>query len=231
MPAPVGVLQELDRYLISEKLRGLRLRKKISLADLGKHAELSPALLSKLERGKLIPTLPTLLRIALVFGVSLDYFFSDEKKKHFVYVTRQGERLRMSEITNSSTYDLEYLIQNASDRKVVGYVAEFRAEDAKSARFHSHLGVELIYVLTGTLGLRIGADDYALEGGDAIYFDSNARHGYWRTSSSPCRALIVTSSPEHEAGERRLNSITNASVALRDNKIKPYFAGAARTGS
>jgi transcriptional regulator with XRE-family HTH domain len=33
-------------------------------------------LLSKLERGRLFPTLPTLLRIALVFSVGLDYFFA-----------------------------------------------------------------------------------------------------------------------------------------------------------
>jgi hypothetical protein len=29
----------------------------------------------------LFPTLPTLLRIAMLFGVSLDYFFSDESKR------------------------------------------------------------------------------------------------------------------------------------------------------
>jgi transcriptional regulator with XRE-family HTH domain len=40
---------------------------------------LSAGLLSKLERGKLFPTLPTLLRISMVFGVTLDYIFTDER--------------------------------------------------------------------------------------------------------------------------------------------------------
>ena len=57
--------------------------------ELGKHTGLSAALLSKLERDKLYPTLPTLLRIAMVFSVGLDYFFTDERKRHVVSVVRK----------------------------------------------------------------------------------------------------------------------------------------------
>jgi transcriptional regulator with XRE-family HTH domain len=66
----------LAEYGIGGKLRALRLRRKLGLVELGRHTGLSPALLSKLERGRMFPTLPTLLRIALVYGVGLDHFFS-----------------------------------------------------------------------------------------------------------------------------------------------------------
>ncbi|HEY4961138.1 MAG TPA: helix-turn-helix transcriptional regulator, partial [Terriglobales bacterium] len=56
----------LRPYLIGPKLRALRLKKSMGLVELGKHTGLSAALLSKLERNKLYPTLPTLLRIAMV---------------------------------------------------------------------------------------------------------------------------------------------------------------------
>jgi DNA-binding XRE family transcriptional regulator len=75
-----AISQGLGRYSIGEKLRSLRLRKGMGLVELGQNAELSAALLSKLERGKLFPTLPTLLRIATVFGVGLDSFFSDTNR-------------------------------------------------------------------------------------------------------------------------------------------------------
>ena len=58
------ISEGLGRYSIGEKLRSMRLRKSMGLVELGKHTGLSAALLSKLERGKLFPTLPTLLRIA-----------------------------------------------------------------------------------------------------------------------------------------------------------------------
>ena len=68
----------LKDYAIGAKIRALRLKKKMGLVELGQHSGLSPALLSKLERGRLFPTLP---RIALVFSVGLDYFFGSAREK------------------------------------------------------------------------------------------------------------------------------------------------------
>ena len=62
--------QGLKAYDIGPRMRGLRLKKKMGLVELARHTSLSPALLSKIERGLLFPTLPTLLRVALVFSVS-----------------------------------------------------------------------------------------------------------------------------------------------------------------
>src|SRR5436190_11740732 len=64
----------LQQYQIGPKLRSLRLRKKLGLVELGSHTGLSAAMLSKIERGVLFPTLPTLLRIAMVFNVGLEHF-------------------------------------------------------------------------------------------------------------------------------------------------------------
>src|SRR5688572_7738615 len=62
----------LRNYEIGDKVRALRLRKKMALVELGRHTGLSAALLSKIERSNIYPPLPTLLRIAMVFGVGLD---------------------------------------------------------------------------------------------------------------------------------------------------------------
>ena len=84
----------LGSYEIHLKLRQLRLRKKIALVDLGKHTGLSASMLSQLENGKLIPTLPTLARIAMVFDVGLDHFFSDKRLRKTFSIVRAEERLR-----------------------------------------------------------------------------------------------------------------------------------------
>src|ERR1700688_2368463 len=108
----------LGRYSIGEKLRSLRLRKSMGLVELGKHTGLSAALLSKLERGKLFPTLPTLLRIAMVFGVGLDYFFTDERKRRVVGVVRREIRIRLPERpgTPGLQYYFEFLEYRATER-------------------------------------------------------------------------------------------------------------------
>ena len=85
----------LSDYRIGDKIRTLRLKKKMGLVELGKHTGLSPALLSKIERGRLFPTLPTLLRIALVFGVGLEFFFAGAREKPLVAVVRKDQRVQL----------------------------------------------------------------------------------------------------------------------------------------
>ena len=188
------IVEGLKPYALGEKLRGLRLKKSMGLVQLGKHTGLSPAMLSKLERGKLFPTLPTLLRIAMVFSVGLDYFFTDERKRHVVAVVRKKERLRFGENMGSGevAYHFESLDFPANQRKFNAFLADFEAERSDKMKLHQHAGVEFLYVLGGKLDVTIGSDVYSLDRGDSIYFDSTVRHGYRRASTHPTTSVVVT---------------------------------------
>jgi transcriptional regulator with XRE-family HTH domain len=184
----------LTRYSIGEKLRTLRLRKSMGLVELGKHTGLSAALLSKLERGKLFPTLPTLLRIALVFGVGLDFFFTDERKRRVVSVVRHGERVRFPERPGAQDvpYYFECLDYRATERKLSAFLAEFQEIPVDKVKPHQHAGIEFIYLVKGTLTIKIASEEFTLEADDAIYFDSAVQHSYRRQGAKPCTGVIVT---------------------------------------
>src|SRR5262249_28612406 len=92
MPIPEALRSELAQYLIGQKVRALRLRRSMGLTQLGQRTGLSPALLSKIENGKLVPTIATLLRIANVFDVTLDHFFQNEHRLRIIAVTRRQDR-------------------------------------------------------------------------------------------------------------------------------------------
>jgi transcriptional regulator with XRE-family HTH domain len=184
----------LERYEIGEKLRSLRLRKKLGLVELGSHTGLSPALLSKLERGILFPTLPTLLRIALVFDVGLKHFFGDDQTRHAMAVVRKAERKRFPERPRAKdvAYHFESLDFPAVERKLNAYHAEFEAVPEGKLVPHVHPGVEFLYILSGRLALSVGRQEHLLEGGDSAYFDSSVAHSYRRAGRKPCRAIVVT---------------------------------------
>ena len=189
-------LQEgLDDYAIGPRIRALRLKKKIGLVELGKHTGLSPALLSKIERGRLFPTLPTLLRIALVFGVGLEFFFAGAREKPLVAVVRKDQRVQLPDRPGAKdvAYRFESLDYLATERRFNCYYAEFFPGVPEKLRRHDHPGIEFIYTIEGVLSVHLGADEHALRAGDSIYFDSSVPHAYRRTGGRACSAIVVTS--------------------------------------
>jgi len=186
----------LNGYGIGGRIRSLRLKKKLGLVQLGRHTGLSPALLSKIERGRLFPTLPTLLRIALVFSVGLEFFFAGAREKPLVAVVRKAQRVRLPERPGARqiAYRFESLDYPATERRFNSYYAEFVPAAPDGLRPHAHPGVEFIYALAGTLSVHIDGGEYALEAGDSMYFDSSIPHGYGRSGGRACSAVVVTSS-------------------------------------
>jgi len=153
-------------------------------------------MISKIERGKLYPTLPTLLRLALVFSVGLDFFFSRRDDPTFE-VMRKSERLRFPEDPESPlatlSYHFESLDYKATDRRMSAYLAEFKNVTDDAAAAHAHDRNEFIYLISGTLEVTYGEDKVVrLESGDSAYFDSTIHHSYRKIGKHECQAVLVT---------------------------------------
>lgn len=194
---PETIQRVLGSYQLGEKLRRLRLRKKIGLVDLGKHTGLSPSMLSQLENGKLVPTLPTLARIAMVFDVGLEYFFTDRKKRGLFSVVRKGERMRFPDRPDSPApaYWFEVLAFSAQEKSMQAYLAEFEPRSPGQAQDHVHDGAEFLLVLEGDLGLRYEDEETILHEGDSVYFDASHPHAYRAVGGGKARAVVVTTPP------------------------------------
>lgn len=182
----------LKAYDVAGRLRSLRLKKKMRLTELAKHTGLSAAMLSKLERGLLFPTLPTLLRIALVFGVGLDHFFTAGASRRALGIVRRRERTRLTERLGGrdAAWEFECLDFAATERKLNAYWVKFHAPSRP--RPHAHDGAEFLHVLKGSLRLDIAGETHELEEGDSIYFDASQSHSYAKAGSVACEALVVT---------------------------------------
>lgn len=188
----------LSSYEIGYKLRQLRLRKKIALVDLGKHTGLSASMLSQLENGKLIPTLPTLARIAMVFDTGLDHFFADKRLRRTFAVIRAEERLKFPDRQDSPVpgYFFEVLVYGTNDKSMSAYQAEFPRRTSREVREHVHEGSEFVHVIEGVLQIHYQAEDYVLRAGDSVYFDASEAHAYCGQSENPvAKAIIITTPP------------------------------------
>lgn len=184
----------LASYGIGAKIRALRQKKDLALVQLGEHTGLSPGMLSKIERGQMFPTLPTLLRIAMVFGVGLEHFFSESAERPALAIVRKKDRVRLPDRPGDDppSYFFESLDFPVADRLMEAFYAEFEPRSEASAP-HSHPGAEIIFVINGQLVLNVDGEDVLLGEGDSIYFDSGFSHSYRRQGRASCSAIVVVS--------------------------------------
>jgi mannose-6-phosphate isomerase-like protein (cupin superfamily) len=89
--------------------------------------------------------------------------------------------VRWERLTRHSDPDLEFLYV------VYPVGAESCAEDA----LVTHAGREYGYVTSGTLGVRVGFDEYELGPGTSIAFDSSSPHRLWTIGDEPVHAIWV----------------------------------------
>jgi transcriptional regulator with XRE-family HTH domain len=181
----------------------------MGLMQLGQRTGLSAALLSKIENCKLVPTIPTLLRIAMALDVTLDHFFQNEQRRHLISFTRKEERDQLPGLPTATgdPYILTRLDAGTGERKFHPYLAEFLPLTKEDAKPHAHLGFEFIHVVRGTLRLLLGSDEHLMCAGDSIYFDSNLRHSYRCLSEERCVAFMVLAYPERNLEERRIDNL------------------------
>jgi transcriptional regulator with XRE-family HTH domain len=191
------IARALAPYELGRKLRQLRLRKKIALVDLGKHTGLSPSMLSQLENGKMIPTLPTLTRIAMVFDVGMEHFFAERRQQKLFSIVRAGDRMRFPERADTPTpsYFFESLTFSSQGKGLHAYLAEFPRRDAREVSEHFHDGSELLFVLEGSLAIHFQGEDHELQCGDSLHMDSSEPHSYRGLGEAPARAIVVTLPP------------------------------------
>ncbi|MDQ6707669.1 MAG: cupin domain-containing protein [Acidobacteriota bacterium] len=191
------ITRVLSSYELGRKLRQLRLRKKIALVDLGKHTGLSASMLSQLETGKMVPTLPTLARIAMVFDVGLEHFFDTRQRRKLFTVVRASDRIRFPERPDAPlpSYFFECLVFSAQGKGMQAYFAEFPKRSLNEVAEHFHDGSEFIYVLEGAITVRCQNEDHALQAGDSAYFDASEPHSYRASGKSAARAIVITLPP------------------------------------
>lgn len=187
--------QVVDEFIaekrIGERIRKLRLKKSMGLAEMASHTGLSASFLSQIETGRVVPTLRNLTRIAMVFSKDLNYFFEHEPNTLF-RVHRRGARLRLPETgTAKPSYYFESLGYLVPERYMDPYLAEFLPGEHEM-RLHRHEGCEFLFVSSGTLDIRHGTCSERLEAGDGVYFDATTAHGYLCFGDEPALVFIVT---------------------------------------
>jgi transcriptional regulator with XRE-family HTH domain len=154
-------------------VRRLRVEAGLSLATLAGEAELSPGLLSQIERGMGNPSFTTLIKLAHALRVPVGRFFVSEKKTGAL--VRAGEHPRLLLAEDNLVYELLTPHMNGKLGMIRASIAAGWSNESEP---YLHEGEECVMVSRGELRITVAGDLYVLQEGDSLTYDSGLPHWY-----------------------------------------------------
>ena len=175
-------------HLPGQHFRRLRLRRKLSLAQVARATSVSVGFLSSLERGQMRCSIGTLRRIARFYKTNIISLF--ETNGDAQRLVRPAQR---KVLETSDTVRMELLAwgNTAMEPHL------FRIKPGGgSGESYAHEGEEFLHVLRGEFELWLHNEGhYRLKAGDSLYFESSTPHRWKNPGRAEALVLWVNTPP------------------------------------
>lgn len=176
---------------IGAEIHRLRRSLDLTVAELAAAAKISPGMLSKIENGAISPSLATLAAIAKALHVPISQLFAETEEKRDCSFVKSGTGVRIERRGTKAGHRYDLLGHSLSgDIGVEPYLITLRKDAVPYTNFR-HAGVEFLYMLSGKVKYRHADSVHLMEPGDALFFDSAARHGPEELIEVPMQYLSI----------------------------------------
>ena len=184
---------------VGSRLRKARERRGISLRELARRVGVSPSLISQIELDRVNPSVSTLYALVTELGIAMSDVFGDGAQQPAPRVLRarvdsdglvtDPDTRRVINLASGVRW--ERLTPHSDPVKFLYVVYPIGAESCPEDALVTHGGREYGYVTSGTLGVRVGFDEFELGPGMSIAFDSSSPHRLWTIGGEPVHAVWV----------------------------------------
>lgn len=179
---------------LGQKLREIRLDRKLTLEEASRLTGLARSTLSKIENEQLSPSFQAVQKLTAGLGIDIPQLFTplrpNPNANSRKEVTRAGEGLRRP----TKTYEHELLAHGISVKKMVPFKCRVRARSFSDFDgWVRHAGEEFLLVLEGSV--EVYTEHYEpiqLHEGDSMYYDAAMGHCLVSTSKKDALVLWVT---------------------------------------
>ena len=182
---------------ISEKLRSLRKSKKMTLKDVADRAGCTGAYISQLEKGKNVPSVSMLGRLASALDSQVSELLSENGQDfQWDWHLPKSERRMIQYPDGKVTSQL--LTRGVFQKKmqpVITIIEPGGTSDKIGKLFHPPGSEEFVLVLEGEIDFWIGTDHIMLQEGDTLYFKGDQAHGWANPGKKTARVLFTWTPP------------------------------------
>lgn len=179
---------------IGPKIRHLRQLKGLSLQQLGERSDISAAAIHKVERNGMVPTITTLMKLAVALNRPVSYFVEEDVTADGpVVLTRANERKPV--FTSKTGLELRSVTGPYGRFFMAGAAARIEPLADSGEKPMEHPGEELVIVLHGALEFEVDGETFRLSSGDSLHFRTDRPHRWRNPRQQEARAVWMALRP------------------------------------
>lgn len=186
-----------DELQVGARLRHARLLEGIRIRELAERVGCAESMISKIENGKVAPSLTMLQRLVEALNRDLSSFFGTDINSPGL-VQKQGERpiTQTDAIRGGINVSYERLVPFAAGNLLEANIHRIGPGGEKVDQI-THQGETLGYVIEGELELSIENATYNLNTGDSFFFKNHLTNRYRNPGTSETRVVWVNTPQIH----------------------------------
>jgi transcriptional regulator with XRE-family HTH domain len=159
----------------------------LTLEELAQTCGLTRSYVSKVERGVSMPSIGAALKLASALHVSVETLFGDDPVTDPVTIVRK----RDVDQRDANAGQSHVVSSAAAGHQMMAFVLNPTEKGTAAHPMSHHSGEELLFVLSGSIKLRLARREEILEAGDSAHFNAGIPHKITRTKESRAQVLIV----------------------------------------
>lgn len=184
---------------VGGKIKQIRELKNITIEQLAERSSLDSEQIKLIEENIILPSLSPLIKIARALSVRLGTFLDDSEQLGPV-LSRSNEKNKSASFSNKNSearshLDFFALASDKSGRHMEPFMVEIHPAALSDYKTSTHEGEEFIFVLEGKVSVTYGKENYVLDKGDSIYYDSIVEHHVHCATDEPAKILAVVYTP------------------------------------
>ena len=160
---------------IGKRVKELRLQKEFTIAHIAKLADISKGLVSRIENGRTIPSLPVLISIIKALEADLPDFFSDLNSTSFTFLHQKKENYEPIEKGSAVGYNYLSILTESFAGLVFQATLLYLQPGAQREKLTTD-GFEFIYLIDGEIEYILDNEQLTMKKGDSLFFDGRIPH-------------------------------------------------------
>jgi transcriptional regulator with XRE-family HTH domain len=176
---------------IGKKIRETRQKQQIKLHELAEEAQISKGLLSKIETGRTIPSLPVLISVIQTLKVDMSAFFEGiEMQQSTPYIHKKSGEYTPFEKEEAFGFLYQFILSHhIANTAFEAVILELKPHSKREKVVTD--GFEFKYVLSGEVEYQLGDEIVVLQTGDSLFFNGRIPHVPVNKTGHPAIMLVI----------------------------------------